>query len=67
MKYLDAATLADARNALGFGVPIAKIASHLNVTAEELREALGMPALRPIPEDDQNPVDIFRDVPESLL
>ena len=46
MRYLDADTLADCRNALGCQVPIAKIAGHVGVSVDELRHALGMPPLK---------------------
>ena len=60
MRYLDADQIADARNAVGFGVPLARIAGHMNVSVEQLRQALGMPpALKPVPLDDEP--DLFRD------
>ncbi len=43
MKYLDADTIADARNAYGMQVPIGNIAGHLGITVAELRAALGLP------------------------
>lgn len=46
MKYLDADTIADARNALGCQVPIGNIAGHLGITVAELRQVLGLPAIR---------------------
>jgi hypothetical protein len=67
MGYLSADDIADARNALWFGVPIAKIAEQKQVPVDELRAALGMPALKPIPQGDQSAVDIFREVPDSVL
>jgi hypothetical protein len=59
MRYLDADQIADARNARGCGVPLDRIAGHLGVTVAELRAALGMPGLKPVPVDDEP--DLFRD------
>ena len=48
MRYLDGDTLADARNAWGCGVPLAKIAGHLGVSVQELRAAMGLPEQVPV-------------------
>ena len=60
--YNDADTLADARNALGFQVPIEQIAGQLRVTVPELQNALGLPQWRePAQQDRQRelPFDLF--------
>ena len=46
MKYLDQATIDDARNAYGFGVPLNVIAGRLQITVGELRNALGLIPLK---------------------
>lgn len=46
MRYLDADTIADARNAWGCGVPLDKIAGHVGITVSELRAALKLPPLK---------------------
>ncbi len=46
MRYLDADTIADARNAWGCGVPLDRIAGHLQVTVAELRHILNLPPLK---------------------
>ena len=53
MRYIDADTIADARNAWGCGVPLDKIAGHLRISVAELRAALGMPGLTPVPTTDE--------------
>ena len=55
VQYLDEDTLEDARNALGFQVPIEKIAGQLRVTVPELQSALGIPQWnrQPSPQDQQ--------------
>ena len=63
MRYLDADTLADCRNALGCQVPIAKIAAHVGVSVDELRHALGMPQWKDVPAvhgDKETVVDLWR-------
>lgn len=52
MRYLDADTLSDARNALGCMVPIDVVAAHIGVTVSELRHALNMPPLKDEPRRD---------------
>ena len=42
-KYLDTDTIDDVRNALGYQVPIEKIARHLGVGTDDLRIALDLP------------------------
>ena len=61
MRYLDADTIADARNALGCQVPIERIAAHLGVTVDELRQALGMPQWKaePAKSDRQLSLDLW--------
>ena len=46
MRYIDADTIADARNAWGCGVPLDKIAGHLRISAAELRAVLQLPSLK---------------------
>lgn len=41
-RYISGDELADARNALGMGVPFQKIAGHLGVNESELRALLGL-------------------------
>ncbi len=53
MRYLDADTIADARNAWGCGVSLDRLAGHLGITVAELRAVLGLPALTPIPTTDE--------------
>lgn len=42
-RYISGDELADARNALGMGVPMLRIAGHLGVSESELRALLGLP------------------------
>ena len=46
MRYLDSDTLAEARNALRAGVPLADLAGRLDVQPADLRWALGLPAVQ---------------------
>lgn len=46
MRYLDADTLAEARNALRAGVPVADLSGRLDVQPADLRWALGLPAVQ---------------------
>ena len=45
MRYLDADTIADAKNAYGCQVPLDNIAGHLQVSVAELRHVLNLPPL----------------------
>jgi len=65
--YINQEQLEDARNAIAFQVPIARVAAHLGVSAEVLRSALGLPALKPIPQDEEPRIDLFADIPEATL
>lgn len=61
MRYIDADTLADARNALGCMVPIDVVAAHIGVTVSELRCALGMPQWKREPvQASTSEFDLFR-------
>lgn len=66
-KYLSGDEIADARNAHGFGVPLATIAAHLGVSVEDLQAALGLPQWRePVAADAD--CDLWRtDEAESEL
>ena len=62
MKYIDADTIADAKNAYGCRVPLDHIAGHLGITVGELRVALDLPQMTPEPQQTQTelPFDLFR-------
>lgn len=51
MRYLDADTLTDAKNALDSWTPIAKAAGYLHLSPEDLRAVLDRPLLQPDPKD----------------
>ncbi|MEZ6038896.1 MAG: hypothetical protein R3C20_00220 [Planctomycetaceae bacterium] len=55
--YLDADTLADARNALGFGVPVEQIAGRVGVEVSELQRALGLPEWK-IPDSQEKQLEL---------
>jgi len=42
-RYISGDELADAQNAHGMGVPLAKIAAHLRLPETDLRRMLGLP------------------------
>ena len=46
MRYLDQATIDDAKNARGCGITLDRIAGHLGITVAELRHALELPPLQ---------------------
>lgn len=60
MRYVDADTIADARNAYGMQVPLGTIAGHLGVTVAELRAALELPQWKAEPVKTQaNEFDLW--------
>lgn len=68
MRYLDADTIADARNMLGFRVPRERIAGHLGITVDEHRQALGesQPKREPAKSDADTQLDLWSAHQEQL-
>ena len=65
VNYLDQATIDDARNARGFGVPLDRIAGHLGVSVEQLEQALGIPT-KPKPEPEARQLSLWTNVRDVL-
>lgn len=49
--YIDGATLDEAREALRQGQSLESLAGKLNCSPEPLARLLGLPALQPVPQD----------------
>jgi hypothetical protein len=54
MRYLDQSTRDEAKEAYRNHIPLDRIAGHLAITVAELRRVLELPALQPVPTDDQD-------------
>jgi hypothetical protein len=53
--------VAKIRTARSLWIPWPAIAQHMNMTVDDCRRAIGLPALRPIPEQTSEP-DLFAGV-----
>ena len=51
--YIDADTLDEIRNAYGLGVPLERLASQLGTDEETLRQLLGLPKWKPLPQQTE--------------
>jgi hypothetical protein len=54
MRYIDQSTRDEAKEAYRNHIPLDRIAGHLGITVAELRRVLELPALQPVPTDDQD-------------
>jgi hypothetical protein len=59
--YLPGDIIDQIRNARGFGVSWEIISNKLGFPVDQCREAIGLPALRPIPDEASEP-DLFAGV-----
>lgn len=59
MKYIDADTIREAFEAYRQNVPLDQIAGRLQISVAELRQALNLPSLKPIPTDADSSVDLW--------
>ena len=58
MRYLSADEIAEAFEAYRSGIPLDRIAGHLGITVSELRDVLGLPALKR--SDPKSGCDLWR-------
>ena len=49
LPYRDADQISEGREAVRNGIPLDRIAGHLRVTVEELRQLLDLPTAKPVP------------------
>jgi hypothetical protein len=54
LPYRDADQIAEAKEALRQGTSPEYVAGFMRVTVKELNQLLGLPALQPVPTDDQD-------------
>ncbi len=59
MRYLDQSTRDEAKEAYRNHIPLDRIAGHLGITVAELRRVLELPALQPIPIDEEPTTDLW--------
>jgi len=59
MRYLDQSTRDEAKEAYRNNIPLDRIAGHLGITVAELRRVLELPALQPIPIDEELTTDLW--------
>jgi len=59
MRYLDADTIREASEAYRNKIPLDQIAGRLQISVAELRQALDLPSLKPIPIDADSSVDLW--------
>jgi len=59
MRYLDADTIREASEAYRNKIPLDQIAGRLQISVAELRQALDLPSLEPIPIETDSQVDLW--------
>jgi len=60
LPYRDADQISEGRGAVRNGIPLDRIAGHLRVTVEELRQLLDLPQAKPVPAADDQESDLWR-------
>ena len=59
MSYIDADTIREAGEAYRNKIPLDQIAGRLQISVAELRQALDLPSLKPIPIETDSQVDLW--------